>query len=339
MYFQKVFLVFMMFYFPAQAASLELESTQGSQFKTYGLSGSGDFNKPSGENDNTYDWNLALDRSKTDLKAATGETITDNTTDFSAGMGLEFPTHFRMGAALSYSITPEENLKNSGPSLSLGYTYNFRDKPEIKKTTKSVNATGDASDSKESQEADSAEDFFSPYLAVDLNFQSLDYVQTFEAKVQRRQGGPGIPLSGKNTINQKSSQLTIKYKPFQWVRLKASYTKYSYSRSVSDFIQFLDTHDLIGNASSGISSALSGFYDNTVAVGASFYPSSSWEVALSRSTSKLISDDSLSTTDKLIVYWDFAEAWRLGVGGYISKSNTAGSEASTSTIISLGYEF
>ena len=180
---------------------------------------------------------------------------------------------------------------------------------------------------------------FVPYLAVDFNFQNLDYVQTFDTKGQRRLLGPAMPVTGKNTINQKSSQLTIRGKPVSWARVKASYTKYTYSRDVSDFIQFLDTHNLVGNLSSGFSSALSGFYDNTVSFGISFFPHRDWELALSRSSSKVIYDESVSTTDKLVGYWDFRESWRLGLGQSVTKSNGPGSEASTYSIVSVDYDF
>ena len=339
MQFKKIALIISMFTIQAQATSLELETSQSTQTKTYEISGSGDFNKPNEAETNTYGWSLSADRSRTEATSSSGNTITDNTTDLAAGVGVEMPSQFRSGASFNYSATPEENLKSSGFTISAGYTYNFDELSKGPSATKPVMTAGEAPDMQESREASPSGSEFSPYLALDLNYESLDYVQTFEAKPPRLSQGPSRPTSGKNTINQKFTQVTVKLKPYRWVRLKVSYTKYSYSRDVSDFLQFLDSHDLLGKVSSGFSTALSGFYDNTVLVGASLFPSSDWELAASRSTSKVISDDSLSTTDKLVVYWNFAEAWRLGVGASVSKSNTSGSTASNQSNLSLGYEF
>ncbi len=339
MQFKKILLMVSFFSLQAQAISLELETSQSTQTKTYEISGSGDFNKPSDAESNTYDWSLSADRSRSDSTNSAGNTITDNTTDFVGGLGVELPSKFRFGGSFNYSTTPEENLKSSGLSLSAGYTYNFGETASGPVATKPVMTAGDATDMQESREASPAGSEFSPYLAVDLNYENLDYVQTFEAKAPRFQQGPSRPTTGKNTINQKFTQVTVKLKPYRWVRLKASYTKYSYSRDVSEFLQFLDSHDILGKVSSGFSTALSGFYDNTVLLGASLFPSPDWELALSHSTSKVISDDSLSTTDKLVVYWNFSEAWRLGVGASVSKSNNAGSAPSTLSTVSLGYEF
>ncbi len=339
MHFLKVVLIFSTVAIQAQATSLELEASQSSQTKTYEISGSGEFNKPKDAEANTYGWSLSADRSRSDTTNSSGSAITDNTTDLAAGLGVEMPSRFRSGASFNYSTTPEENLKSSGFTVSAGYTYNFDDQSTGPEATKPVMTTGDPSDMQESREASPSGSEFSPYLAADLNYESLDYVQTFEAKAPRLSQGPSKPTSGKNTINQKFTQITVKLKPYRWVRFKVSYTKYSYSRDVSEFLQFLDSHDLLGKVSSGFSTALSGFYDNTILVGATLFPSSDWEIAATRSTSKVISDDSLSTTDKLAVYWNFAEAWRLGAGASVSKSNTAGSAASTQSSLSVGYEF
>lgn len=339
MQFTKVVLIVSIFTVQAQATSLELEASQSSQTKTYEISGSGDFNKSKEAEANTYGWSLSADRSRSETTNSSGSAITDNTTDLAAGIGVEMPSQFRSGASFNYSTTPEENLKSSGFTVSAGYTYNFNELSTGPAATKPVMTAGDAPDMQESREASPSGNEFSPYLAADLNYESLDYVQTFEANPPRLPQGPSRPTSGKNTINQKFTQVTLKLKPYRWVRFKVSYTKYSYSRDVNDFLQFLDTHDLLGKVSAGFSSALSGFYDNTVLVGVTLFPSSDWEIAASRSTSKVISDSSLSTTDKLAVYWNFAEAWRLGVGASVSKSNTAGSASSTQSSLSLGYEF
>lgn len=302
---------------PAQAQLLGLELSRGSQIQSANLSASGDFNKAdkkkSEDIQNIFNWDLSLARTTQETTSATSGTVKDNTNDFSFGLGMDRGA-LSLGLSFNYSQTPEENMSSQGPQVSLAYKFTFH---------------GSNEDS----------DSFDPYLRPEIGFGYEDYTQTFEVtRVARRRNAPVRPITGKNTIGQKFSSVTLKYKPVSWFYARAGYKKYSYNKDVQDFTQYLDNQGALGAPTSGFSSALSGFYDSTIFGQLNFDFLDTWTLLLKRSVSKVALDKSENSTSRILISDDITPNWTVGVGADNFRSGSTGL-SDTTALVNIDYSF
>jgi hypothetical protein len=287
---------------PAQATELGLDLYQGSSSKSQAVSASGDFAKG-------FDWDLNYTRTVSDTTSAANASLQDTSHEFILGLGLETPELFSAGIGVHYTSTPEENVQSVGPEFSLGYTL------KAEKTK---------------------DDAFRPRANLELTAATQNFAQNFAGTKTRRNGNTR-PVSGENTIEQKALGLKLKFKPWSWFALKASYTAYSYNKDVNQFLQFLDSTKALV-ATTGLSSAVTGFYKNTLLAGVTFYFLEDCNIALSRAVSTIALDDSIATTDKIMLEYEMNESWNLGIG---TEKLQSSSSAITDQIgiLSAGYEF
>jgi hypothetical protein len=307
---------------PAQAQELGLEYSQGSQMRSEELTASGDFNKKEKKDkriESIYNWDLSYTRTSQQTSSTalngTSATINDNTNDFSFGLGLYRDT-LSFGVTLDYSSTPEENLSSIGPEILLGYQFHFNSVDENLDEAK-----------------------FNPYLKAEFGYGSENYTQTFETtKVARRKNAPVRPVTGINTIGQRYIAATLKLKTLVWLYVRAGYKKYSYSKDVSEFTQYLDNQQALGAPTSGFSSALSGFYDSTVFGQLHFDFIETWSFEMKRSVSKVALDKSQNTTDRILLSDDITPSWDLGVGTEIFHAGATGL-SDTTILATADYTF
>ncbi len=311
-------LILSLFAQPAFATETGLSYTQYAQTKTNVLSASGEFgSKTVSDKDPSYDWNTSYSNSISEVTSATNEKVTDTTNDFQVGVGFNHSSGFSGGLNLDYSRIPEEELTNIGPTFTLGYKYKFDSTNTSTKPEKKIQSSDEPEVAEESDE-----DGFTPGIGLDISYGSVNYIQKFTA--QRREKGSVKPVTGNETITQKFAGISLNINPREWVSLQLRYKKYTYSKDVNKFLQFLDARSPV---TLGISQVLSGFIDNENSIELDFYITENWDLDFDHTIYRLQSDGSQSTSDsaQLNYTYKLTTDWKLGLG----VSNTKASSAST----------
>ena len=316
---------------PLQASDIGLSLTQTALTKTKSLSGSADLGNSKAEKTDSSDylWNGSYTSTSTEVTTANNEKVLDTSTEVSTGLNFSNLNGVSCGLSIDYTKIPDEELTNFGGTLTLGYKYKFKNK------LKSENQTPDI------EEADE----FVPSLGFDLSTGSVNYDQKFTLQ-RRRPNGSSRPFSGNETIAQKFNGISLKLNPWEWFTLGLSYKKYSYSKDVNQFLLFLDSHNSINSLSAGISQVLAGFYDQESSISFDFYITENWEVDLSHTITRIISDGSQSRSSTLSVNYsyDISKNWKIGVGITGSRSGSSATTTAEDTSDStanakIGYVF
>lgn len=323
----KYYLSIVIVYFSSAATALDIgaSASQSALERSVGIFADGDFNTPL-ENDETtliYNWNLAYTHSQVESKDSLGNIIKDINHDYTVGAGIDVPAGWFGNLDLHYATSPDEGLVSSGPTLKLGYTYNFSSPEKM--------------DSDGEKDSDNE---FQPNLGFSLAFSSISYKQSFSSSIQTRRRGTSItrPVTGSNTINQRSTSFSLYGHPLQWLNLNGTYTKYNYDKNINDFLQYIDGRQEIASTSSGILNALSGFADRTTTLRASFRFLEIWQLDLENSVSKIISDDSTSTTNRAEIYVTLSK-WKIGLGDEVGKSTSSGTDTTNTVLFDVDYFF
>ena len=292
----------------AKATTLDLSTSKSDQTQSSSLGLDGDFNE------SIMNWSASVSQSKTKTTNPTsGETITDTTRDYSAGFGFSNPNQIYGNLSLSYSATPEENILNLGPTASIGYTYKFEPKTDA--------------------------DTFKPAIGLNLKYGQQNYIQTFTPQQRISIKAGPKPTSGNSQIIQRLAALAIKIKPVDWFQLKLTSIRYSYSKDVAGFLQNIDSQPVQPTNTSGLSNALSGFYESTFDIALIFYLFDDWELDLTNSSSKLSSDQSTANSNEIEIGYDINNSWKISIATLSSKSSNEGSEAATNNSLYVSYSF
>lgn len=318
---------------PAQATSLGLESSQGSESKSTTLTANGDFNKASDKTDapksKIFYWDLSADRSQSITNETDGSQVIDNTNAYTFGVGLESSESWLANLDYDTTNTPEEKLTSSGPRISLGKKIKYGTTPQKTKSSSSENS-------------EDSDEPFTPSLRIDLGITQLNYIEDYSLTAKRPLRKKSISVSGRETIGQRSTDLTIKWLPLEWLTLKATPATYKYDKNVDLFLQFLNSHKAINAVSTGFSNSLSGFPSSTLLLEADFDFSKDWEADVSHQTSTAASDGTVSTANKILFIWSGIENWQIGLGLEKTDSPATSSDPASSdtlTLVTLGADF
>lgn len=280
------------------ATTLGAEVNRSSQASSQALTADGPYQNKD------FGWDLSYTHTTTQA------TVTDTTHDLILGSGWATKA-FSANLDLNYSSTPEENLASYGPTLSFSYTHFFGAVPN----------------------ADAAKfEAFRTSLKTVLELSTLNYEETFSVGGGgRRKGALVRPTTGNNTIQQKSVMLGLRWKPQSWLQLKAGETKYSYSKDVNQFLQYIES-PAVTQVSSGMNNALAGFYDSTRKLEIDFYFLEDWELDLSQAQSRVLSDSSLTTVSAVSAGVNLGENWYTAVGvKNVTSSSPGTSDVATVT--------
>jgi hypothetical protein len=282
----------------AAATTIESDTSLGKQTSIEDLSGNGHFgDSGKKKTENRYDWNVGVTKTRSvSQDPTTGDNITDNTTDFSAGIGIKTPNLVGFGVGYDYASTPEENLTDSGPNAYLGYTYQF-------KSLKKKKAKGKGLD-------DLDEDDFVPDAGAKLTVTSLNYVQK-GGKAARRKGAAA--LKDPNSIRQNAIALALTSNALSWFYVKLGETFYVYNKDPNKFLGTLDSSRALQNRTSGLSSTVTGFPRSETQLAMSFYLPYDWSIDFSETAARSYVDDSIAYTTKFIVAKDVGD-WNFGLG-------------------------
>lgn len=280
--------------------NLTSETTSGNSSFIEAISASGDLGSQKGPS--TWSWNSALTLSTTKITDGTTgtRTVTDRTTEIAGGAVWDYDHTWDIGMGLVYSRTPDENLVNSGGNVDFSFTHEY----------------GHA----EKEQKDDDAKFF-PYFTAKLGFASLRYVQTYGLTTRR--SGVSRPTTGENTIKQNQSNISFKYKPLDWFKVRLIAEKYTYDRDVTAFLSALDSTRVARTGRAEFASAVSGLPDSSSTLEFSFYPGQTWEIVASGTSSLSAYDATKSSSGTLQVNKDIGKAWRVGLGVQSQKSEAS----------------
>lgn len=279
--------------FASASNNVESDTAIGTYTKSEDFSAMGRFGDPdrkTRETQTTYTWNAGV-TSTTSISSdpTTGQNITDKTTDFSGGLGLDTPNKVKAGAGLDYSTTPDEKLTDFGPNAYVGYTHEFKHRRR--------------------RHSDDLDDF-NPDIGGKLGFTTLNYGLT--QKIPRSKTGQ--VLKSATSIRQNAWAFALTSNVTSWFYVKISETLYSYNKDPNAFLAFLDSKRVLANRTAGISGAVNGFPQNETGGDITFYLPDDWSLDLSETVAKSIIDGTNAYTSKVIVAKDVGDDWNIGVG-------------------------
>jgi hypothetical protein len=241
-----------------------------------------------------WNWSAGYTYSKAPVGTSSNTT---NSVDGSLG----YRRVWDLGLGLNYSNTPAERLSTFGPNLWAGYEFNV----------------GHESDG------------FQPTLEPKLTFKNTKYQQTYSGTTAPRAGSRRTvarPVTGKEQINQKEIGLELDYSISSIVSARAAFSSYSYDKDVNHFIGLLDSPRAVATGASSFSTTLGGFPKSSAEIGATVYPAEEWSLDLTLTRTKIKTDNSKSSSAKLVVSRDIGKSWRAGLGFERDKSASQGSQ-------------
>jgi hypothetical protein len=327
-----MFFTFQLFIFifsqNAHAVSASSYTSVGATSVVESLSADGDLSTPpssSGEKTkerrDQYPWSAGYTYSNSQTTDSLGSAISEKTNSVNGGLGYESPKRFEIGAGYSFSSTPDENLVALAPNVYIGYTF--------KKGKGAADSVAHIDASEPAEESD-----FGSSISFKLTGTSNRFVQTYTPNPP-----PGVrrarrPTTGINEITQTSLQFESSIKPVDWIKIKPSYTIFSYSRSVSDFNSTL-SNPRISFSRASFSNTVSSLSDFDAALGLTFYFLESWELALNGDYSVSAADQSSAWVEKAILADNIGDL-KIGLGASNQSSATT---SDTSAILDLSYDF
>ena len=328
------------------AKSVSSDTELGANSTSETISGDGDIGETSKSKKpvDQYSWNAEATVTKTSsIDSTTQQTVTDRSTQVSGGIDWDGKSGWKLGAGLTYGQSPDEDLEQSGPTFSIGYTKHFAPpatpiKPPQKNVAKAA-ASEDVDDENDDDDLDAPSEpasSFSASLGAELTLGVVDYKQTFFATKTNRLGR-ARPVKGTNGITQSSAEFAFSARPWKWLKAKISATTYKYNRNVQDFVQYLDSSrvsSLIG--SSGFASTVSGLPSSDASLSLYFYILETWEVDVSQSVSTAATDQSQSTSSKLQILKELLDDWTIGLGARVQASNSGNDQ---SALVHVSYDF
>ncbi len=306
----------------ANAISVESETTVGTSSIDEAISVDGKISvvddRNSSDSKEGYPWYLSISQTRSKSTDVDGNTITDITNAVSALYGYESAKKFEVGAGLSYTSTPAENLISAAPNVYIG--FGFEEEEKLKPTVKSDESS--ASDFKKS-------------VGFKLSFTNNRYIETFATtQLPKNRLGLPRPTTGKLELVQNSLMLEVPMRFLSWLRVRPSATYYRYNSDVNDFLNNLNSARLT-SGTTGLKSTATSLPSFDAALQLAFYMFHSWELTLSESYSIIAKDKSNSWSSKVQVFDNIGD-WRIGLG--YSSLNSASSNDSSGTLI-VSYDF
>jgi len=323
-------IILSLFLSPAFAStSLDSVTTAGSGTISEGLTYNGSPVEAPKAGEGKFGWNVGYTFSKqTQSATSSSPEITDNTSDFTAG--VSYKNGWEVGGGLSYSTTPAESLHSFGPNLFAGYLFELHtsepnDQPK----------TPDASPKPTPQKSSKG---FQPSIEVKAGFSSTTYTEDLSATTART-GAKKVAVGTRKTsegITQTAFSPEVIASLLEWVSVRATYTHYKYNKDVKAFLALLDSPRAVQIGAANFGSTLSGFPSSTFELGATFYFLDVWNFTPSYTWSKYASDGSTGNSLKLALNREIGDHWSVGLGFEHDKSNGS---LQNLGILSLDYDF
>ena len=210
----------------------------------------------------------------------------------------------RRGVSGSFSTTPAESLSSFGGTGFLSRKFEL----------------GSRTEDEEEEEA---------YLPT-LNFRGSigyqHYAQTVQGNPPPQRGGSRgkRPKTQDQSIGKTSLDLTVNFDPFEWFGVYGSYTRYLYTRDVSNFMDVLDDPRAIASGAAEFSSTLSGFSSKEIEAGIDLTFPLDLSLTVSKSLSTNEVSSALTHSYSVELTKDWGKSWTTGIGAdrYVSSGSS-----------------
>jgi len=328
-----LFSMMMAFIQAASASEIQSQTNTGTGNLTEQLTYQGNSKiKNAPKDDAFWDWNLGYTYSAITLGATSVSTPTtpgaavDHTSSFLGG--VEYSHQWTAGLDFTTTKTPEENISSFGPSVHVGYTFEFgqKKKPSPKK---------DATQTPAIEETE--EEPFVPTWNFTFTGGTTKYDQTLATGAPRpgslRKINPGIKAQ---LMQQKQAEIATTFSGWEWLDLKLALTKYSYDHDVATFLANLDDPRAIQSGMASFGSTLSGFSSSQSEFDVIFHFPLDFDLESDLSQSTNAADGTKTNTFKENLYKTWADTWKTGLGFERDKSSTL---VQNLFIATLAYEF
>jgi hypothetical protein len=238
--------------------------------------------------------NLAYTLTRNEVGSTTGSSSDAFNYTHSLSTSYSVSGKIKRGLSGSFSTTPAENLSSFGGTGFFSKTFEL----------------GTRVDEEEEEES------YLPTLGFRGAAGYQHYTQTVSgiSGPQRRGSQRKRPRTQDQSIGRVSLDFTVNFDPFEWFGIYGAYTRYLYTRNVSNFIDVLDDPRAIASGAAEFSTTLSGFSSSEVEAGADF--SLPWDVSLNVSKSIATNETTSVLTHSYSVEFtkDWGKKWTTGVG-------------------------
>jgi hypothetical protein len=200
----------------------------------------------------------------------------------------------KRGLSGSFSTTPAENLSSFGGTGFFSKTFELGTRVD------------------EEEEDDS----YLPTLGFRGSAGYQHYSQTVSGTSgpQRRGSQRKRPRTQDQTIGRVSLDFTVNFDPFEWLGIYGAYTRYLYTRNVSNFIDVLDDPRAIASGAAEFSTTLSGFSSREVEAGADFSLPLDISLNVSKSIATNEATSILTHSYSVELTKDWGSKWTTGIG-------------------------
>lgn len=238
---------------------------------------------------------LAYTLTRNEIGAATGATSDAFNYTHSLGTSYSVSGKVRRGLTGSFSTTPAESLSSFGGT---GF---------ISKTIELGSRLQD----------DEEEETYLPTIGFRGSVGYQHYAQTIaKTSGSARKGSQRKrPRTEDQAIGKVSLDLTLNFDPLEWFGFYGSYTRFLYTRDVSNFMDVLDDPRAIATGAAEFSSTLSGFSSREVEAGFDLTLPLDLSLTVSKSVATNETTSVLTHAYSIELTKDWGKNWSIGIGG------------------------
>lgn len=274
------------------------------------ISFSGDFDPI--QNKHLATWDVSL--SSMALKytdTSTNQTTTDHTNEVFGSLGWNLTKRWGIDGGLRLGNDVEQKLSTGGLTVGMTYTYTFEGATPA--------AAPHSSADEDSEEIENeAHKIFSPWVKVGLEIGSLTYTQRTDG---RKRSGLFTGVN-ENKLIQRAAGISLANRPVDWFSWKLRGMSFTYDRDLSDFLAYLNSNFFLSRVYTGLSNTITDLPQSEGSLKLSFYPADFWDFYFQFSNSKTAVDDSISTSTRTQVNFNWTPEFTTGISLKKSTSST-----------------
>ena len=313
---------------PSWAITLTSETGAGSATFSQTLAADGDFGlgpdkipeTPEEERAlaTSWGWNVGYTLSRTSLTfgaspGTTASTVVDNTHELGAGLNYTGAGAWGFDGGVSYSNTPEENLKSIGAILGASYVIPLG--MVVQAIAKPPSAPAPQLEIDESEPGDDESEPFEGTLRLKLGLGTRGYEQTLGPGTPARRPGRAVPATdSKGEIRQTAVGLSARWAPHEDWTVDLNGTFYSYDKDVAAFTSRLDSPRALRFGSSASYNGDGGFPDWATTLAVGYYATENLKAMFSTSQASLAINKSMASEVRAAFELDLTSTLRGMIG-------------------------
>jgi hypothetical protein len=259
---------------------------------------------------------LAYTMTQNEIGSTTG--TSSNAFNYTHSMSTTYSVsgNTRRGLSGSFSTTPAENLSSFGATGFLSKSIELGTRTE----------------------AEEDDDSFLPTIGVRGSVGYQHYAQTVsdDSGSKRKGSRRKRTRTEEQSIGKVSLDLTLNLDLFESFGVFGSYTRYVYTRDVTDFMDVLDDPRAIASGAAEFSSTLSGFSSNEIEAGVDLTLPLDLSLAISKSLAANETTSVITHAYSVELNKDWGSYWSTGIGADRFVSNGSSQDLYN---FSLSYSF